>query len=157
MYRGFDSATIRLNERLTDPIRVALAANKLMPRVKMTDALRQYDDIADAIHGRGRYKDATPGDVYQALMTKEESVLKTVNRVVNDAVASREDNRLVKLPLHVIGVRLIRTLTVTFHDLLEARSIDDVWQSLIKDDRPLYIGMMCIATALIIMTLDSVV
>lgn len=130
------------------------------------DAAGQYQDLMDAVHGEGAFSRQSGvgggmgdvgdvGDVYQALMRKEGRVLDTVDRVVNDRLRTDDDRRsFLQLPLHVIGIRLVRALRGIVDDLVEARNVETVLKAFTREDRRVYLGALVVVLALLIAAVD---
>jgi hypothetical protein len=126
------------------------------------DAAGQYHDLIDAVHGEGAFSAGgagvagDAGDVYQALMRKEGRVLDTVDRVVNDRLRTDGDRRsLLQLPLHVIGIRLIRALRGIVDDLVEARNVEAAVRAFTREDRRVYLGALIVLLALLVAAVDA--
>lgn len=122
------------------------------------DAAGQYQDLMDAVHGEGAFSRVgrgDVGDVYQALMRKEGRVLDTVDRVVNDRLRTDDDRRsFLQLPLHVIGIRLVRALRGIVDDLVEARNVEAVLKAFTREDRRVYLGALVVLLALLVAAVD---
>ena len=112
------------------------------------DVGAEYADLVNAVHGRGKFSEASQGDVYQALMKKERRVLDTVDRVVNDSARTDADGRsFFQLSLHVIGIRIIAAIKGIMDDLIEARSLSAVYAAFMRDDRKVYVGVLMLLVA----------
>ena len=122
------------------------------------------DDLLALVRRGGRDKDATgkggsgaddPSDVYQDLMAREHRVLDTVDRVVNDAERNDGDRRgFLQLSLHEVGIRSIRVMRGLLDDLIEARSVRDVYTALMHPGRKVYIGVVLLLLALCVYFVD---
>ena len=88
-------------------------------------------------------------------MMRERRVLDTVDRVVNDAARTDGDTRaFLQLSLHEVGIRAIRVMRGLMDDLLESRSLDDVYRALMRPGRKVYIGLVLIVLALCVYFVD---
>jgi hypothetical protein len=95
-------------------------------------------------------------DVYHRLLQKEERVLDTIDRVINDSVMTEVDSMaFVNLPLHVIILRTVDRLTSVLQDLLRSRSVGDFKLAVSKEDRLMYIGIVIIVIAIVSAMLQS--
>jgi hypothetical protein len=94
-------------------------------------------------------KKSDPKEIYEKLMEKEENVLDVVNRVVNvsnekEIVGKEFMNK--SLNDHVYG--FFWTIKTLMSDLKKTRTLQGILRELQKDERPIYIGVLLILTAL---------
>jgi hypothetical protein len=127
---------------------------------KPFDPVDEYRALLDLTEdsrrgGRGRKK-GLPGsgagaeeDAYSELMAKEQRVLDTVDRVVNDAVEKRDwrSGPLSGMPVHEVAMRTMGALRTLWDDLMAAQSLKDVQVALLDPSRALYIGLALVALA----------
>lgn len=103
---------------------------------------REYRELMDIIHRRGEHG----RDRYGSLMDKEERVLDTVDRVVNDA--RLQDFRHSSF-LDMTVVQIIGKTAEVVHDMyvetLSARSMSDARDVLVRPERRIYIGIVVLA------------
>jgi hypothetical protein len=103
--------------------------------------------------------DSIPGydDLYGDLMRKEERVMDTVDRVVNHArLADVEHTSFLKQPLHVIILRLIKTIKIVFEEAVDLgrtpRGKVKWWTRFadlfMKEERKIYVGVLLVILAL---------
>lgn len=87
--------------------------------------------------------------VYSELMAKEQRVLDTVDRVVNDAVdtSRRSSSPLAGMPVHEVAMRTMGALRSLWDDLISARSLEDVLEALRDPSRVVYIGIALVLLA----------
>jgi hypothetical protein len=89
------------------------------------------------------------GDVYQRLMAREQRVLDTVDRVVNDAEhRSRRQSTFLHLSLHQVGMRTMAAARELLDDLAAVRSPRDAYVALTHPERALYLGVLIILLAM---------
>jgi hypothetical protein len=126
------------------------------------DADAERRAILDAVHGRGEFAASSGGgrlaapDAYQHLLSRERRVLDTVDRVVNDARRSEvRRTPFLRLPLHVIGMRTLSALRGLLDDLVEARSLTDVRDALMQEDRKVYLGTCLLLLAFCLMVIQA--
>ena len=104
----------------------------------------EYKSLVDILEKSNNY-DGT----YQELMSKEEKVLDTVNKVIQ--VYKDDDIRKIKFKsfldysIHEIIFKFFNVWTDMFKELVAHENILDVIQ---KEDRLIYIGMMLIVLSL---------
>lgn len=91
----------------------------------------------------------TEPDVYSELMSREQRVLDTVDRVVNDAVEKRHPT-ITSIPIHEIIMRTLGTVHSFWDDLIMARSLDDVITAMKDPSRTLYFGIALVSVAAIL-------
>lgn len=92
-------------------------------------------------------------DPYQYLMSREDRVLKTLNRVVDDNLANRHTTAttsLFAMPVHEIAMRTAGSLRSLLDDLLISRSIDDVKSAMFDPIRTPYLGLALVAIAILL-------
>jgi len=116
---------------------------------------REYAELMDVIHGRkGKGREAAwtdEGNVYSDLMRKEERVLDTVDRVVNDS-------RLQDVRRHAISdmsvMQIISKTADVVHDVyievFSVRDLDDLRALVTKKDRLIYIGIVVVLVGLFV-------
>lgn len=98
---------------------------------------------------------ATPEDAYQQLMAKEQRVLDTVNRVVDDRLRVEGAERtFFDLSLHEIVVRMMAVARGIMDDLIVSKNLSDVMNAFSRDDRTVYVGLALILATVIILSLD---
>lgn len=94
---------------------------------------------------------APEASVYQQLMAKERGVLDTVNRVVNDSWRKDADGRgLLQLPLHELGIRVMRAVQGLASDLVSVRSLASAQEALADTQRYPYLGVALIIVAAVL-------
>jgi hypothetical protein len=116
-------------------------------------ALQQQSEHDDAIDN---ISDLTTGsvddraDAYTKLLKKEARVLKTVDRVVNQARTDvvRGDTFL-NLSITDIGLRTMRVMQLILDDMLHVRSLDDAMRVLWDGERKIYVGIVVISIAFV--------
>ena len=112
---------------------------------------KEYQELLDMIEGRGK----NGKDVYGNLMSTEERVLDTVDRVVNDArLQTTNQDSFLHMSLFDNAAATARTLHDTFLDLSRVRSARDVQLAFIKKDRLLYLGVVLVLVAVTLIVLD---
>ena len=103
---------------------------------------KEYEELMDIIRKRGRHGK----DRYQRLMEKEERVLDTVDRVVNDA-RLQEIKRTSVLDMSLFQI-LGKTGEILYDMYIEAftvRSWRDAKDLFTRSDRRIYIGLVITA------------
>ena len=94
-------------------------------------------------------------DQYQYLMSREKRVLDTVDRVVNDSLAKKDEgSTLLGLPVHTLAMRCAGSLRALLDDLVASRSIEDVVKALVDPLRRPYIGIAMVAIGVIVGLLE---
>lgn len=89
------------------------------------------------------------GDVYQRLMAREERVLDTVDRVVNDAEhRARRGNTFLHLSLHQVGMRTMTAARELLDELAAVRSFRDAYVALTHPERAVYLGVLILLMAM---------
>jgi hypothetical protein len=89
------------------------------------------------------------GDVYQRLMAREQRVLDTVDRVVNDAEhRARRDTTFLHLSLHQVGMRTMAAARELLDDLAAVRSFRDAYVALTHPERAVYLGVLILLLAM---------
>lgn len=112
---------------------------------------REYQELLDTIEGRGR----NGIDVYGSLINKEERVLATVDRVVNDArLQTTTQDSFLHMSLYDNAAATARAIHDIFVDLLRIRSVKDVRHAFLKKDRLLYLGVALVLVAVVLIVLD---
>lgn len=127
---------------------MSAAAQVLSADVYEQPRAREYQEMQDIInrrgdHGRDRYGD---------LIDKEERVLDTVDRVVNDARLQRsERGSILHMSVAQIATRTAEVMYQVFRDALAARSTEDAKALLRSPERRLYLGIVLVTLALLAM------
>lgn len=93
---------------------------------------------------------------YQYLMGREDRVLKTLNRVVDDHLGDKKGasvsagSSLLSMPIHELAMRTAGALRALLDDLVASRSYDDVKNALFDPDRMRYLGVTLVAIAILL-------
>jgi len=105
---------------------------------------REYQELMDIIHRRGRHGE----ERYGALMQKEQRVLDTVDRVVNDArVQEVRADDFFRLSLTQIGLNLAKAVHQTYLELMQVRRPSQVLPVLARPERRIYMGLLLMGVA----------
>ena len=130
------------------PSRVPQTNEAERPDRARIDATEQYRQLLELTTKEASGEDAREGRVYQRLMKKERRVLDTIDRVVNDAAARKQDdehgNDLLKMTLHEIVMRTAGSMRALWDDLIEVRSLADLQAALLDPIRMPFIGIALI-------------
>lgn len=90
-------------------------------------------------------KSSNPTEIYSELMGKEEHVLDTINRVVNQSNEKEiKGTEFLNLSLLEITQKLFWNMQLTLHELYEVRTFQDLKKVFLKDDRKIYIGIVLV-------------
>lgn len=124
----------------------------------LDDARELYDDVTGGTMPTAPVEPAggdRVGDVYQNLMAREQRVLDTVDRVVNDASRRRRGSRgsrkkraFLNLTVHQVGVRTIAAARGLLDDLVAVRKPVDLYNALLHPERAVYLGVMLLLLAM---------
>ena len=115
------------------------------------DPSEEYRKLLAVAEGRERERDGTKQEDYQYLMSRERRVLDTVDRVVNDSIATREAAEgLLTMPLHLLAMRSAGALRGLLDDLVASRSLEDARRALSDRKRLPFIGVAMIAVAVLL-------
>nr|QOI90430.1 hypothetical protein HWQ62_00294 [Pyramimonas orientalis virus] len=79
-------------------------------------------------------------DEYTKLMEKEQIVLDTVNRVVNQKELEQSQKNMLDAPVNVVVYRVFVVMKNVFKELYNMKPLDQVF----KEDRRLYIGLFIV-------------
>lgn len=110
------------------------------------DAAAEYDEILSMVRHARPQASPADGEAYQQLLAKEQRVLDTVDRVVNDARRVEiSSTSFTSIPLHEAAMRTMAALRGLMDDLLASRSAADVAAALAKEDRRIYLGVCLLA------------
>lgn len=91
-------------------------------------------------------------DTYQALMNKEEKVLDLINDIYKQKQESKQESKsILTAPLHVTIGKTLNIITNVYDELSSASTANDVIDSLTKEERPMYIGIVFVILAIILM------
>jgi hypothetical protein len=91
-------------------------------------------------------------DTYQALMNKEEKVLDLINDIYKQKQESKQESKsILTAPLHVTIGKTLNIITNVYDELSSASTTNDVIDSLTKEERPMYIGIVFVILAIILM------
>lgn len=91
-------------------------------------------------------------DPYQALMNKEEKVLDLINDIYKQKQESKQESEsILTAPLHVTIGKTLNIITNVYDELSSASTTNDVIDSLTKEERPMYIGIVFVILAIILM------
>lgn len=111
---------------------------------------REYQELIDMIQKRGRNGE----NFYTDLMNKEERVLSTVDRVVNDARLQKSSEKsFLHMSIFENVMTTSNTLRAIFSDLMNTKSVSDIHKPFVKKDRLLYLGVALVVLAVSLMTL----
>lgn len=93
---------------------------------------------------------------YEELMSKEKEVLNTVNNVVN-TIKSRDSNasQFENMSVSYVAQKLFIIWPEILKDLMLAKTPDQFWLALSKEDRIIYVGISLIILALFIFLIES--
>ena len=117
-----------------------------MPATTTWDASAEFDEILGLVRHARPTASPADGEVYQQLMAKEQRVLDTVDRVVNDSKrVERQATTLMTMPLHELTMRMMAAVRGLMDDLLASRSAAEVGAALAKEDRRIYLGVCLLA------------
>lgn len=113
---------------------------------------REYEELMDIINRRGRNGD----EVYTNLMNKEERVLNTVDRVVNDARLQKIHRRsFLNMSLMEVASRTVDVVREIFHEMFVVESAREFTNAFTRIDRRPYLGVVLIIIAAIIMFVEA--
>lgn len=105
-------------------------------------------DLLDIVYRRN--ETAQKSDVYQELMSKEERVLKTVDRVVNvTQKLELEKQMFVHMSLSQVWHRTMQLVPAIIHDLTTLKRVTDIGRVFLHEDRKIYVGLIVVGIALI--------
>lgn len=127
---------------------MSAAADVLSADVYEQPRAREYQEMQDIInrrgdHGRDRYGD---------LMDREERVLDTVDRVVNDARLQRmERSSIMHMSVAQIATKTTEVMHQMFREAVQARTLEDAAALVRPPERRLYMGIVLITLALLAM------
>lgn len=106
-----------------------------------------FDDIDHLTVGSADMR----GDAYAKLMKREARVLKTVNRVVNEArKQSTVEEAFLNMSLQQISVEAMRKLHLIMDDLMHIRELKEVVKIFWHGDRKIYTGILLILSSFVL-------
>lgn len=105
-------------------------------------------DLLDIVYRRN--ETSQKSDVYQELMSKEERVLNSVDRVVNATQKLElEKQMFVHMSLSQVWHRTMQLVPAIIHDLTTLKRVTDVGRIFLHEDRKIYVGLIVVGIALI--------
>ena len=121
----------------------------------MSRGAKEYDAMLKALYG-----DPSAGgsgdELYQELMAKEQNVLATVNRVVNQKKRTTvRDEQFVNMPLMAVVLRFGTVMSTLIADMVKARSVGKAWAAVRREDRGIYVGLLLIVVALFLLVVQA--
>lgn len=120
----------------------------------MTTTSVEYDDIYKSAMQNTIYNN---DDEYTALMNKEQVVLDTVNRVVNQVETAKQNQKsMVDTPVNVVVYRVFNTITTVFKEIYERKPLGQV----LREERRLYVGLFvvfCSVCFIVLYKLETVI
>ena len=118
------------------------------------DAATAYSELLAAVTARAN-REAGHADAYQQLMAKEQRVLDTIDRVVNEReVSARHASSILGMGLAQHGSRLVAVMRSLLDDLTAAQTVQDAIRAVWQEDRRLYLGVALVALALVCLLLE---
>jgi hypothetical protein len=120
------------------------------------DAQKEYRKLLEEIEYQKKTRkqikreiqndDVTSLEVYQKLMQKEDNVLKTINRVVNDASVRQYNDLLLSrdlanMTISNIILRTVGSVHQLFEDLIGVRSVTDLMSAIYNPTRLPFYGV----------------
>jgi uncharacterized BrkB/YihY/UPF0761 family membrane protein len=97
----------------------------------------EYDDIYSTTMQSTIYNN---DDEYTTLMNKENVVLDTVNRVVNQVETAKHNQSMVDTPVNIVVYRVFKTMTTIFKEIYERKPLGEVF----REERRLYVGLFIV-------------
>ena len=128
------------------------------------NAQEEYNKLLDEIDDERRRKHTSPLkdnervgelELYQKLMAKEDRVLQTINRVVDDNEQNRYKTSvlstdILNMSIMQIVLRISGSLNHLFEDLIRSRSIKDVKRAMTDPLRVPFYGITLIVVAIVL-------
>jgi hypothetical protein len=118
---------------------------------------READELRSMIQKMGPYDDTLYDKLTQA---KEQGILDVLHRVLDDdeEQQQRRNSTIVQFyrkPLHIIILEAFRVVREVVSDLSDVSSVADLQRVLTADGRAKHIGVILVATSLLILLLLS--
>lgn len=120
---------------------------------------QEYTDLYRIITNK-QPNDDSQTDVYQELMKREQRVLQTIDRIVEQKEKEKlEINNILDVPLRRLPLEILRTVSDIIDEFLVARPDGSlhtrIYAILSKDQRLIHIGVLCIVVSVILMFLQN--
>lgn len=112
---------------------------------------KEYQAVLDDVSRLDVGSKDDRGDAYQRLLNKEERVLRTVDRIVNQTRENIvEEQAFLHMSLTDIAIRCLRTLQTVIDELLHMRSPYDIVHILWDGDRKIFLGIILVLLSFLI-------
>ena len=120
---------------------------------------QEYTDLYRIITNK-QPNDDSQTDVYQELMKREQRVLQTIDRIVEQKEKEKlEINNILDVPLRRLPLEILRTVSDIIDEFLVSRPDGSlhtrIYAILSKDQRIIHIGVLCIVVSVILMFLQN--